>query len=82
MVLVPGTNSGAGVCRNEWWQRIRCNIELAREFIRSGFRLLEHESHEVDRYGNPKVFLNSMIGTVESGMLVRVWGIQRDITEK
>jgi PAS domain S-box-containing protein len=58
------------------------NIELAREFIRSGFRLLEHKSHEVDRYGNPKVFLNSMIGTVENGMLVRVWGIQRDVTEK
>jgi formate hydrogenlyase transcriptional activator len=58
------------------------NIELAREFIRSGFRLLERESHEVDRYGNPKVFMNSMIGTVENGKLVRVWGIQRDITEK
>jgi len=58
------------------------NIELTREFIRSGFRLLERESHEVDRYGNPKVFLNSMIGTVENGMLVRTWGIQRDITEK
>jgi PAS domain S-box-containing protein len=58
------------------------NIELAREFIRSGFRLLEHKSHEVDRYGNPKVFLNSMIGTVENGMLVRIWGIQRDVTEK
>jgi formate hydrogenlyase transcriptional activator len=58
------------------------NIELTREFIRSGFRLLERESHEVDRYGNPKVFLNSMIGTVETGMLVRTWGIQRDITEK
>jgi PAS domain S-box-containing protein len=58
------------------------NIELAREFIRSGFRLIERESHEVDRCGNPRVFLNSMIGTVESGKLVRVWGIQRDITEK
>ncbi len=58
------------------------NIELAREFIRSGFRLLEHESHEVDRYGNPKIFLNSMIGTMEDGKLVRVWGIRRDITEK
>jgi PAS domain S-box-containing protein len=58
------------------------NIELAREFVRSGFRLLEHESHEVDRYGNPKVFLNSMIGTVEDGRLVRIWGIQRDVSEK
>ncbi len=58
------------------------NIELTREYIRSGFRLLERESHELDVHGNPKVFLNSMIGTVENGMLVRTWGIQRDITEK
>jgi PAS domain S-box-containing protein len=58
------------------------NIELTREFIRNGFRVLDRESHEVDSHGNPKVFLNSMIGTVENGMLVRTWGIQRDITEK
>ncbi len=58
------------------------NIEMAREFLRSGFRLFERESHEVDRYGNPRIFLNSMIGTVENGMLVHIWGIQRDITEK
>jgi len=58
------------------------NIEMAREFIRSGFRLLEHESHEVDRYGNPKICMNSMVGTVEDGRLVRIWGIQRDISER
>jgi PAS domain S-box-containing protein len=58
------------------------NIELTREFIRNGFRVLDRESHEVDMQGNPKVFLNSMIGTVENGMLVRTWGIQRDVTEK
>jgi formate hydrogenlyase transcriptional activator len=58
------------------------NIELTRHFVRSGFRVLDRESHEVDIYGNPKVFLNSMIGVVENGMLVRTWGIQRDVTEK
>jgi PAS domain S-box-containing protein len=58
------------------------NIELTRQFIRSGFRLMGHESHEVDKYGNPKVVLNSMIGTVENGMLVRSWGIAWDITER
>jgi PAS domain S-box-containing protein len=58
------------------------NIELTREYIRSGFRVLDRESHETDIHGNPKVFANSMIGTVENGMLVRAWGIQRDITEK
>jgi PAS domain S-box-containing protein len=58
------------------------NIELTRQFIRSGFRLMAHESQEVDKYGNPKVVLNSMIGTVENRMLVRSWGIAWDITEK
>jgi formate hydrogenlyase transcriptional activator len=58
------------------------NIEMARAFIRSGFRFVEHESREVDRYGNPKIFTNSMVGTVEDGRLVRIRGIQRDITEK
>jgi len=58
------------------------NIDLTRQFVRSGFRVLDHESREVDVHGNPKVFLNSMIGIVENGMLVRTWGIQRDITEK
>jgi formate hydrogenlyase transcriptional activator len=58
------------------------NVEMTRQFIRSGFRVLERESHEVDVHGNPMVFLNSLIGTVEDGRLVRTWGIQRDITEK
>ncbi len=58
------------------------NIELTRDYIRSGFRILDRESHEADIHGNPKVFLNSMIGIVENGRLVRTWGIQRDVTEK
>jgi len=58
------------------------NIELTREYVRSGFRVLERESHEVDLRGNPKIFLNSLIGIVEEGKLRRTWGIQRDITER
>jgi PAS domain S-box-containing protein len=58
------------------------NVELTREYIRSGFKVLERESHEVDIHGNPKVFRNSMIGIVENRKLVRTWGIQRDVTEQ
>ena len=58
------------------------NIELTRQYVRSGFRILDHESREVDIHGNPKLFLNSMMGTVENGMLIHTWGIQRDVTEK
>jgi PAS domain S-box-containing protein len=57
------------------------NIELTRDYIRSGFRVLDRKSNEVDVQGNQKVFLNSMIGIVEDGKLMRTWGIQRDITE-
>ncbi len=57
------------------------NIAMTREYVRSGFRIVDRESHEIDIHGNPKVFRNSMTGIVEDGMLVRTWGIQRDVTE-
>jgi transcriptional regulator with PAS, ATPase and Fis domain len=58
------------------------NIQLTMEYVRSGFRVLERLSHEVDVYGNPKIFRNSMIGIVEDGFLLHTWGIQRDVTEQ
>ncbi len=57
------------------------NLEITREYIRNGFRLLERESQELDVHGQPKVFLRSMFGIVERGKLLRTWGIQRDISE-
>jgi PAS domain S-box-containing protein len=58
------------------------NLELTRQYVRSGFRVVDRQSCEADVQGNPKVFLNSMIGIVEDGKLVRTWGIQRDVTEQ
>ncbi len=58
------------------------NIEYLRHFIRSGYRLVDAESHEIDRYGNSKYFLNNLVGIVENGVFVRAWGTQRDITER
>jgi PAS domain S-box-containing protein len=57
------------------------NIEYLRAFIRSGYRLTDAESHEIDKTGQPKYFLNNLIGIVENSQLVRAWGSQRDITE-
>jgi len=86
MAAMYGLTSGEELRGKRWREMVPpedpYNIELTRHYIRSGFRVLDRESHEIDIYGNPKVFLNSMIGTVENGMLVRTWGIQRDITEK
>jgi len=57
------------------------NVDYVRAFIRSGYRLTDAESQEVDHHGSTKYFLNNLAGTVEGGFLVRVWGTQRDITE-
>src|SRR5262247_844884 len=58
------------------------NIDQLRAFKRSGFNLTDSESHEVDRYGNTRYFLNNLAGIVEDGAVVRAWGTQRDITER
>ena len=58
------------------------NIEYLRSFIRSGYRLVNAESHQVDKYGNSKYFVNNLVGIVENGVLIRAWGTQRDITER
>lgn len=57
------------------------NVAMLLRFRREGYRLVDVESHEVDRNGKAKFFLNNLVGTVENGCLVRVWGTQRDISE-
>ena len=52
-----------------------------RAFVRSGYRLAG-ESQELDREGKPRHLLNSLIGVLEKGRLVRIWGTQLDITER
>src|SRR5215204_3715334 len=58
------------------------NVEYLRAFARSGYRLADAESQEVDRHGDTKSFLHNLIGIVENGSLMRAWGTQRDITER
>src|SRR5919106_4970472 len=58
------------------------NVRYLKDFVRSGYRLADTESQEVDRHGDTKYFLNNLTGIVESGFLMRAWGTQRDITER
>jgi PAS domain S-box-containing protein len=58
------------------------NIDYLNAFVRSGYRLIEAESHERARDGSDRFFLNNLIGTIEHGKLCRAWGTQRDITER
>ena len=56
------------------------NVEYLRAFIRSGYRLTDAESAEVDRDGRRRYFLNNLVGAVGGGRLLRAWGTQRDAT--
>jgi hypothetical protein len=58
------------------------NLAYLRAFIRSGYRLEDAESQEIDRYGNAKYFVNNLVGLFERGQLAGAWGTQRDITEQ
>jgi len=58
------------------------NVEYMREFISLGYKFYDKESHEQDKNGVHKFFLNNGIGIIEEGYWHGVWGSQRDITER
>jgi PAS domain S-box-containing protein len=50
--------------------------------VEAGYRVSNVESTERDANGGIKHFANSMSGVVENGRLLRMWGTQRDITDR
>src|SRR5260370_2119247 len=67
----------------EWLDRTEPdNLAALRALIRSGYQQSNIEVKERDRKGQIKVFSRSLIGIVEKGRLLRVWGTQRDSTEQ
>ena len=71
-----------GSLLQEMMPRNEANLAYLRAAIRSGYRMTDAESEERDRDGNTKHFLNNLVGIVEGGALRRVWGSQRDVTER
>ena len=55
------------------------NVRIAREFVRSGYRLVDHEWTEL-LHGEERFFRGSIVGVVEQGLLLGAWGTQRDRT--
>jgi len=50
--------------------------------IRSGYRATNVESAERNVFGDTVYFLNNMVGIVENGFLVRMWGTQQNVTDR
>lgn len=68
-----------------WAAMLPPNAE-ARAYLRSiaqaGYSVVDVESVERDRYGRQRHFSNSLVPVVEDGRLLRLWGTQRDITDR
>lgn len=58
------------------------NHEYLLAFIKSSYSLSGVESHERDKRGRDKYFLNSLVGIIKNGYLTRAWGTQQDITSQ
>jgi PAS domain S-box-containing protein len=56
-------------------------LQSYRQFIASDYKRMGEISFERDRHGGMKHFLNSYVGIVEEGRLVRIWGSSLDVTE-
>lgn len=56
------------------------NTAYLESFISAGYRLVDALSHETDRYGAQRYFLNGLVGIIKQGRLLGAWGYQRDIT--
>jgi len=58
------------------------NVDYLKAFIEAGYKLFGRESKSIDAKGEVRYFLNNLTGIVENGFLLRIWGVQHDITER
>ncbi len=65
-----------------WIAGDAANLEAVRSFVKNGFRLNSVETHELAADGTERYFSNNFFGETDGGLLLRVWGTQRDITKK
>ncbi len=56
-------------------------IEHLRTFIRNGYKRTDAERHYLDETGQMQTMVTSLLGTIDNGKLLRVWVIQRDVTD-
>ncbi len=58
------------------------NKKAFMEFAKSGYKIQNLETREIDKNGNEKYFINNVVGVIENGYLIGNWGTQLDITER
>ncbi len=59
-----------------------CGTQMADLLQTPSYRIVDREEMERSEDGTPIYIVESYIGVVEQGRLLRVWGVQRNITER
>ena len=60
----------------------KTNIQTLQMFLKSGYCVRDAETYEVDKDGNPRWFLNNVETIIENKQLVRLYGVQEEITQR
>jgi PAS domain S-box-containing protein len=55
--------------------------EIVALFVQAGYRLQEAQWRSSPPGGSARYFVNTLLGAVMDGTLVRIWGSRRDVTE-
>lgn len=55
--------------------------DLLLALVRSGYRLENYETSDPSGSGEPRIFLNTFVGSVQRGQIFRVWGSSREVTQ-
>ena len=58
------------------------SLATMRKFMANGYRLQNLDKIEVDKSGAQKRFVTNVVGVVINGRLLRLWGTQRDETQR
>jgi len=58
------------------------SIASLKQFINERYNLIDLETIEITKEGEQRVFIQNVIGIIEDGHLLRVWGTNKDITEQ
>jgi len=56
--------------------------EVVIAFVEGGYRVSDMETRQYDREGRKIWLATSLVGTIEDGKLIRLWGTRRDVSER
>jgi PAS domain S-box-containing protein len=58
------------------------NIDTLKKIIRARYNTTDTETIEFTPKGETRIFLNNLVGIIEAGIVLRVWGTHHDITKR